>query len=280
MDSLGTALALSLSWDFALGGRPMAKPLLTDDLRQRIEPLLPPPKPRRLRFPGRKPLTHRRALTGVSFILKTGLNWNDLPQELRCGPGSRCRRRLAGWQQAGAWVRPRALLLAGLQGAGKIDWSRASADSSFARALGGGEQTGPSPTGRGKRGTKHHAVAGAGGAPLAATATAANAPDIKGLLGVVDQTPGVRGRPGRPRRRPGALYGDRAYDSQPHREALRDRGTRPELARRSAEHGSGPGVFRWVVGRSFSRLRRLRKKRWRTGWTASVHDALLKLARS
>ena len=104
----------------------MARPLLTDELWQRIEPLLPPPKPRRFRFPGRKPLTNRQALTGILFVLKTGLKWNDLPRELNCGSGSRCRRRLAEWQEAGVWVRLHALLLDELQGADKIDWSRAA----------------------------------------------------------------------------------------------------------------------------------------------------------
>jgi transposase len=196
----------------------MAKPLLTDELWQRIEPLLPPPKPRRFRFPGRKPLTHRQALTGILFVLKTGINWNDLPRELNCGSGSRCRRRLVEWHEAGVWVRLHALLLDELQGADKIDWSRAAVDSSCARALGGGEETGPNPTDRGKKGTKHHAVVDAHGIPLAATATAANTPDVKELLEVMDQIPDVHGKPGRPRRRPEEAYGDRAYDSQPHRE--------------------------------------------------------------
>ena len=61
----------------------MAKPLLPDELWERIEPLLPPPKPRRFRFPGRKPLDNRKALTGILFVLKTGSR------------GSTCRWRWA-----------------------------------------------------------------------------------------------------------------------------------------------------------------------------------------
>jgi transposase len=113
----------------------MARPLLTDELWRRIEPLLPPPKRRRYRYPGRKPLTHRQALTGILFVLKTGINWNDLPWELNCGSGSRCRRRLAEWHEAGVWAQLHALLLDELQGADQIDWSRAAVDSSFTRAL-------------------------------------------------------------------------------------------------------------------------------------------------
>src|SRR5436305_9173991 len=105
------ALAPLALWDSARGGFLMAAPLLPDELWQRIEPLLPPPKPRRFRYPGRKPLTNRQALTGILFVLKTGINWNDLPRELNCGSGSRCRRRLAEWQEAGVWMTLHALLL-------------------------------------------------------------------------------------------------------------------------------------------------------------------------
>jgi transposase len=55
----------------------MAKPLLPDELWNRIEPLLPPPKPRRFRYPGRKPIDNRKALIGILFVLKTGVRWGD-----------------------------------------------------------------------------------------------------------------------------------------------------------------------------------------------------------
>src|SRR5262245_43269567 len=184
----------------------MAQPLLSDVLWQRIEPLLPPLKPRRFRFPGRKSLTHRQALTGILFVLRPGIRWNDLPCELGCGSGSACRKRLQQWQQEGVWDRLHQLLLEELQQADKIDWSRAAVDSSFARALGGGEDTGPNPTDRGKKGSKHHAVVDAQGIPLSATVTAANVPDVKELLEVVDALEPVVGKVGRPRQRPERLY--------------------------------------------------------------------------
>jgi transposase len=255
----------------------MAKPLLTDELWERIEPLLPPVKPRRFRYPGRKPLTHRQALTGILFVLKTGINWNDLPREMNCGSGSRCRRRLAEWHEQGVWARLHALLLAELREADRIDGARAAVDSASVRALGGGEETGPNPTDRGKKGGKHHAVVDRHSIPLAATVTAANAPDVTEVLEVVDAIPDVRGKPGRPRRRPGELYGDRAYDSAAHREALRNRGIKPKLARRNTEHGSGLGVVRWVVERFLGWLHGFRKLRLRTDWALQTHDALLKL---
>jgi transposase len=256
----------------------MAAPLLPDALWERVEPLLPPPKPRRFRYPGRKPLSNRQALTGALFVLKTGIRWNDLPAEMGCGSGSRCRRRLKQWHRAGVWRRLHALLLAELHGADKIDWSRAAVDSSFVRARGGGEETGPSPVDRRKKGSKHHAVVDGNGIPLAATLSAANANDVTRLEGVVDAIPEVRGKRGRPRRRPDELYGDRSYDSDPHRRRMRRRGIRPRFARRKTAHGSGLGKVRWVAERFFSWLHRFGRLRVRTDQSALMQDAFLKLA--
>jgi transposase len=123
----------------------MARPLLPDSLWNHIEPLLPPPKPRRFRFPGRKPIDNRKALTGILFVLKTGINWEDLPWELGCGSGMTCWRRLSDWQKAGVWQALHEKLLAQLQAADQIDWSRAAVDSGSVRALGGRRSDRPEP---------------------------------------------------------------------------------------------------------------------------------------
>jgi len=70
-----------------------AKPILDDELWALIEPLLPAPKPRRIRYSGRKPLDNRAVLTGILFVLQTGLRWDLLPREIGCGSGMSCRRR-------------------------------------------------------------------------------------------------------------------------------------------------------------------------------------------
>jgi transposase len=256
----------------------MAKPLLDDALWERVRPLLPPPKPRRFRFPGRKPLDDRQVLTGILFVLKTGVPWEDLPRELGCGCGMTCLNRLKAWHRAGVWPRLHQLLLAELRGADKLDWSRATADASFARALGGGEDTGPNPTDRGKPGSKHHVLTEGQGIPLAARVTAANVNEVTQLLPLVDAVPPVAGKPGHPRRRPERLYTDRAYDSEPVREALRRRGIEPLLPKQRAPHGSGLGVFRWVAERTVSWLHGFRKLRLRTDWRSEVQQALLTLA--
>jgi transposase len=102
----------------------MAKPIIDDQLWQWIEPLLPPPKPRPTRFPGRKRLDDRKALTGILFVLKTGIAWQALPHELGCGSGMSCWRRLREWQQAGVWHDLQRALALKLPDGWKIEWGR------------------------------------------------------------------------------------------------------------------------------------------------------------
>ncbi len=116
----------------------MAKPLVDDGLWELIEPLLPPPKPRRKRYPGRKPVESRKSLSGILFVLKSGIPWEMLPQEMGCGSGMTCWRRLQEWHGAGVWQKLHELLLAKLREADQIDWSRAIVDSASIRAVGGG----------------------------------------------------------------------------------------------------------------------------------------------
>lgn len=118
----------------------MARPILDEALWEVIEPLFPPPKKRRRRFPGRKPVDNRRALSAILFVLRTGLPWEDLPQELGWGSGMTAWRRLHAWQKKGVWKKIHAALLAHLQHADQIDWSRAIVDSSSLRAVHGGKK--------------------------------------------------------------------------------------------------------------------------------------------
>ncbi|VWC74302.1 transposase [Burkholderia lata] len=123
----------------------MAKPILDDELWSLIQPLLPPPKPRRTRYPGRKPLDDRAVLTGILFVLQSGIPWEMLPQEMGCGSGMSCWRRLRDWQQAGVWGRLHEVLLAKLRAADRIDWSRVVIDSSSIRAVGSDQKQDPIP---------------------------------------------------------------------------------------------------------------------------------------
>lgn len=257
----------------------MAKPLVSDELWARIEPLIPKHSPPGENG-GRPPVEDRAALTGILFVLKTGIPWEDLPQEMGCGCGMTCWRRLRDWQASGVWSRLHRTLLAELHAADKIDWSRAVADSSSVRAVGGGEETGPNPTDRRKLGSKHHVLTDGQGVPLNVELSGANEHDIKHLLPLVVNLPAVRGKPGHPRSRPAKLFGDRAYDSEPARAILRWLGIQPLLAKRRQAHGSGLGRYRWVVERTISWLHQLRRLRVRYERRKDIHQGLLSLAAS
>lgn len=110
----------------------MAKPLLPDDLWSAIEPLLPPPRARPKG--GRPPISNRAALTGILFVLKTGLPWEYLPVEMGCGSGMSCWRRLRDWRQVGVWAALHRVLLERLESAGQLEWRRAALDSAFVPA--------------------------------------------------------------------------------------------------------------------------------------------------
>ncbi|CAG9257149.1 hypothetical protein BDI4_540011 [Burkholderia diffusa] len=126
---------------------------------------------------------------------------------------------------------------------------------SFLRArCWGGRKAGPNPTDRARPNAKH---------------------DI-----LVDAIPPIRGVRGRPLRKPKVIYGDRGYDSDTHRQRLRDRGIRPVIARRRTEHGSGLGKFRWVVERTHSWLHNFRRLRIRFDRRSDIHEAFVKFARS
>jgi transposase len=113
----------------------MAKVLVDDELWAIIAPLLPAhrsgPGKR-----GRPAVDDRAALTGILFVLKSGIPWEMSPLEMGCGSGMTCWRRLRDWHEAGVWQRLPAILLARFQAAHLIDWSRASVDSVSVRAKG------------------------------------------------------------------------------------------------------------------------------------------------
>src|SRR5258706_14123102 len=136
-----------------------------------------------------------------------------------------------------------------------------------------GAQTGPNPTDRRKNGSKHHLLTDGNGIPMAVTLTGANRHDVTQLLPLVESVPPGAGKPGRPRRRFDCTQGHPTYPSNPHRATLRRPKTRPVLARRFTPHGSGLGVYRWVVERTESWLHQNRRLKIRYERRADIHLA-------
>lgn len=139
------------------------------------------------------------------------------------------------------------------------------------------KKTGPNPTDRRKKGTKHHIITDGQGTPLVATITGANRHDVTQLLPLVDAIPPIAGKVGAPLRVPASLLADRAYDSAMHRQQLRERGIAPMIAKRRTNHGSGLGVLRCVVEQTISLFHQFRRLRTRFDKRDDIHEAFLSL---
>ncbi|MEE4423368.1 IS5 family transposase [Streptomyces sp. DSM 41528] len=248
--------------------------IVDDDLWALIEPLLPP---RPERSPGPKPVPDRLCLQGILYVLHQDIAWQLLPLELGFGSGQTCWRRLDRWQQTGFFDQLHRILLAKLNAAGQLDWSRACVDGSHIRAK-WGKAIGPSPVDRRKTGSKHHLICDGKGTPLQAITTAANVNDITQTLALVDGIPPVAGRPGHPRRRPDALLGDKAYDSRAVRRELRKRRIVPVISREGAPNIQGLGKLRYVVEQTFALLHQFKRLAVRWERRLELHDAFLSLA--
>lgn len=102
----------------------------------------------------------------------------------------------------------------------------------------------------------------ADGVPLVVQTTAANVPDQRQLPALLDALPAVQGPRGRPRSKPGAIFGDRAYGTAEMIALMITLNIASFLAPRGDDtHGSGLGCVRYVVERTlacFSHFRRLR----------------------
>jgi Transposase DDE domain len=139
-------------------------------------------------------------------------------------------------------------------------------------------KSGPSPVDRARPGSKHHLLTEGAGIPLVVSLTGGNRNDVTQLLPLLDSIPPVRGRRGRPRRRPDTIYADRAYDHEKYGKALRDKRIRPYIARRGQAHGSGLGVVRWVVERTIAWYHGMKRLRIRWERRDDIHEAFLALA--
>ena len=221
---------------------------------------------------GRPAISHRVVMNVLWFVLATGCRWEDVPPELGCS-GISAHRYLRRWEEMGVWNRLHVDLLRMLRQADQLAPELVIVDAVILRAFGGGDSTGASPVDRGRKGTKHSLLVGRHGVPLALRTAGANASDHTQIIPRVLDFPKVKGKPGRPKELPDELYADRGYDSDSTRWLLAWLGIEPHIARRKTAHGSGLGKVRWVVERTISWLKGLRRMRIRYDRLGVIQDA-------
>ena len=256
----------------------MASAQMPEELLEIVSHHLPPEPPVGPKG-GRPRVAHRIVMRVIWSVLTTGCRWEDVPPEFGCS-GRTAHRRLRAREEAGIWDRLHADLLRLLRKEGKLDPDTAIIDSVTLRAFGGGEATGPSPVDRSRRGTKHPLLVDRHGVPLAIRTAGANASDHRQIIPLILDFPKVGGKPGRPKELPDDAYADRGFDSEGTGELLRWLGIEPHIAERRTPHGSGLGKVRWVVERTISRLKGLRRMRVRYDRLAAITDAWTTLAAS
>jgi transposase len=254
----------------------MADACMPEKFYELARPMLPPEKEIG-RDGGRPVKSHYTVLKVIWFVLVTSCRWKDVPQEMGCC-GETARTRLQAWERAGVWDQLHRLLLTMLNQEGQLHLETAIIDTTQVRAFGGGDATGPSPVDRRKKGTKYALLVDRDGVPLVLTAVAANLSDQRLILPTVVDFPIIKGRPGRPRVHPEKLYADAGFDCEPTRSILRWLGIEPHIRRRGDEHGSHLGRIRWVVERTISWIKGLRRMRTRYDRSKTSIDAWTTIA--
>jgi len=254
----------------------MADACMPERFYELARPMLPPEKeigP----LGGRPPKSHRVVLKVIWFVLVTSCRWRDVPREMGCC-GETARTRLQAWETAGIWSQVHHLLLTMLHREGHLHLETTVIDTTQVRAFSGGDATGPSPVDRRKKGTKYTLLVDRGGVPLVMRAVPANRSDQLEILPTVVAFPAIGGKPGRPRTHPRKLYADAGFDCEATRSLLRWLGIEPHIRHRNGDHGSHLGRVRWVVERTISWIKGLRRMRVRYDRSATSIDAWTSIA--
>jgi transposase len=254
----------------------MADACMPEEFYELARPMLPPTKEIGPEG-GRPSKSHRTVLKVLWFVLVTGCRWKDVPQEMGCC-GETARTRLQAWEQAGIWVHVHQLFLTMLNHEKQLHLETTIVDTTQVRALGGGEATGPSPVDRGKKGTKYTLLVDRDGVPLVIRAVPANRSDQLEILPAVLSFPVVGGKPGRPCMHSKKLYADAGFDCEATRTILRWLGIDPHIRHRNGAHGSHLGRVRWVVERTISWIKGLRRMRVRYDRSKTSIDAWTSIA--
>jgi transposase len=266
---------------------------LTDAQWARLEPLLPPEKPRT----GRPNDDHRRILNGILWVLNSGAPWLDLPR--RYGPVGTVSSRFYRWRRSGVWQRVLEALQAVADAGGRVGWELHFLDSTVVRAhqhAAGARKAGREPgaagdeaLGRSRGGftTKIHVRSEGYGKPVTFTLTGGQVHDSQQVTALIDRGAIRRIGRGRPRLRPAKVVGDKAYSSRSIRQALRKRGISPVIPtkaneRRQPDFDREAYRQRNIVERLINRLKNFRRIATRyekraVNYLAMIHIAAILL---
>ena len=214
------------------------------------------------RFGGGRPrVPDRRCADGIFYVLRTGCQWKALDQTELCA-GSTAHDRYQEWVEAEVFLK---LWRAGVEQFAElkgIDWAWLSMDGAMTKAPLGGENTGPNPTDRAKRGVKRSLLTEGQGVPVGLAVEGANRHDMKLVRPTIESL--VVKRPEPSPEQPQGICLDKAYDFQEVRDILVEFGftahirSRGEEAKELAQEAD-KRARRWVVERTHSWMNRFRR---------------------
>ena len=252
---------------------------MPDELWTEIEGLLPAEKPRGSR--GRPALPNRQVLNGILFVLRSGCQWKGLKKEW-FGASSSLHARFQRWNEAGVWQKVYRAMMQYYHKKRHIQWRWQAVDSKSVAAPLGGDRTGPNPTDRAKSGSKRHLWVDQRGAPLSILITPANTNDHLVMLSLLQQP--ILPRP-HTQPRTQHMCADKAYDSEPLRNQLRQHHFTPHIHYRAFSTQPPPPLEphryparRWVVERTLAwqndfRSLRVRWAKKSSNWLALIYFA-------
>lgn len=249
---------------------------ISDELWERIEPLLPPEPPKHEGGRPREPA--RKMMTAIFYVLRTGCQWNALPRCL--GAASTVHDRFQEWRAADVFERLwQAGVLTYAEKKG-LNWEWQAIDGAMTKAPLGGEATGPNPTDRAKVGTKRSLMTDGNGMPIGVAVAGANRHDKKLTEATLQSL--IVERPD-PEEQPQHMCLDKGYDFDDIRELLEAWGYTAHIRTRGEEEKRqrdipGYQARRWVVERTHSWLNRFRRILVRWEKKADNYLALLHFA--
>jgi putative transposase len=258
------------------------KPLPTiwrvpDEMWKLIEPILleyDPPA-----ATGRKRIDQRAALNALIFRMRSGCQWNQLPEEFP--DDSSVHRTFQRWVESGTLQRIWAVLIESCSELGGLDWQWQSADAAMNKARMGGDKIGRNPTDRGKNGSKRSLLVEASGGPLAVVVDAANLHDTKLLAATLEAV--VVERPKPTKRRPQHLCLDKGYDNPTGHKAVEEHNYTGHVRKIGEEKLDEKSekkhpARRWVVERTLAWLSKCRAILVRYDKKSSNYLGLIQLA--